>query len=160
MKVNSNTHFVRSVPTPIGLIRVACTEQHIVSLDWSVDSSDEGASRHPLLLQTEQQLIEYFDGRRWVFDLPLGPKGTEFQRQVWAELVNIPAGETRTYTDAAQLIDGREKTRAVAAAIGQNPILVCIPCHRVIGRDGKLTGYSSGIQRKRWLLQHEDPLFR
>lgn len=159
MIVNSLTHFVRTIHTPIGVLRIACTEQHIVSLDWNVVSPDEGASHHPLLLRAEQQLLEYIDGTRWAFDLPLEPKGTEFQKKVWTELVNIHAGETRTYTDIAVKVGGREKTRAVGTAIGQNPILIFIPCHRVIGRDGKLTGYAGGLHHKRWLLQHEDPMF-
>jgi methylated-DNA-[protein]-cysteine S-methyltransferase len=102
-----------------------------------------------------RQLGQYFEGRRRVFDLPLRPEGTPFQRDVWKALVEIPYGETATYSEIARRVGRREAVRAVGAANGANPIAIVIPCHRVIGRDGSLTGYGGGLPVKRWLLDHE-----
>ncbi len=101
------------------------------------------------------QLEEYFAGERRAFDLPLAPHGTAFQRSVWAALRTIPYGETRSYAAQASAIGRPSATRAVGAANGRNPIALIVPCHRVIGADGSLTGYGGGIERKRWLLAHE-----
>ncbi len=102
-----------------------------------------------------QQLGEYFDGLRDTFDLPLKPAGTAFQHSVWKALLEIPCGETRSYQQLAALIGKPRATRAVAAAIGRNPISIIIPCHRVIGSNGKLTGYAGGLDRKEALLALE-----
>lgn len=115
----------------------------------------EAYNSHPILQRTQQQLSAYFAGERQHFDLPLAPQGTDFQRQVWAKLREIPFGETWSYGDLARAIDRPKASRAVGAANGQNPIGVIIPCHRVIGAAGTLTGYAGGVERKSWLLQHE-----
>lgn len=101
------------------------------------------------------QLEEYFAGRRRDFDLPLCLKGTEFQRRVWAALTEIPYGATWSYGRLAQRIDNPNASRAVGLANGRNPLSILVPCHRVIGADGSLTGYGGGVERKRWLLAHE-----
>lgn len=101
------------------------------------------------------QLAEYFAGTRTRFSVALAPVGTAFQRQVWQELLNIPYGETRSYADVAYAINNPRAVRAVGHANGKNPISLIIPCHRVIGRAGSLVGYGGGLDRKRWLLDHE-----
>ena len=102
-----------------------------------------------------RQLTEYFAGTRRVFDLPLRPQGTDFQRRVWRELIEIPYGDTWSYGELAKRISNPSASRAVGLANGRNPISILVPCHRVIGADGSLTGYGGGLDRKRWLLAHE-----
>jgi methylated-DNA-[protein]-cysteine S-methyltransferase len=109
---------------------------------------------HPFA-DAEKQLLAYFDGDLKDFDLPLAPAGSAFQRSVWTALLDIPFGTTCAYGEVAQRVADRTKTRAVAAAIGRNPIGIVVPCHRVVGADGSLTGYAGGLPRKRWLLDHE-----
>jgi methylated-DNA-[protein]-cysteine S-methyltransferase len=102
-----------------------------------------------------RQLGEYFAGTRREFDLPLRMRGTEFQQRVWRELTEIPYGQTWSYGELAKRIDNPSASRAVGLANGRNPISILVPCHRVIGADGSLTGYGGGLERKRWLLAHE-----
>lgn len=109
----------------------------------------------PVLVETERQLAEYFAGERRVFELPLAPEGTVFQQLVWRALVAIPFGETRTYGQQAVLIKRPSASRAVGAANGKNPIGIIVPCHRVIGVSGSLTGYAGGLAMKQSLLEHE-----
>ena len=104
------------------------------------------------------QLDEYFTGSRQVFDLPVRPIGTDFQRRVWSGLVEIPYGTTETYGELAHRLGDRKASRAVGLANGKNPISIIIPCHRVIGADGSLTGYGGGVDKKLWLLRHEGAL--
>ncbi len=103
------------------------------------------------------QLQEYFDGTREIFTLELSPEGTDFQKGVWNELLNIPYGKTISYLELSKKLGDVKAIRAVAAANGQNPLWIVIPCHRVIGSDGSLTGYAGGLHRKKWLLEHESP---
>jgi methylated-DNA-[protein]-cysteine S-methyltransferase len=107
------------------------------------------------LPEAARQLAEYFAGRRTVFDLPLAPHGTEFQRCVWQALLGIPYGATLSYGEQARRIGKPNASRAVGLANGRNPLSIVIPCHRVIGANGSLTGYGGGLPRKRWLLAHE-----
>jgi methylated-DNA-[protein]-cysteine S-methyltransferase len=126
--------------------------------DWDEDET------LPVLRAAREQLEAYFAGERSGFDLPITPAGTDFQRRVWAILCDIPHGETCTYGAVADKLGDRAALRAVGAAIGRNPISVIVPCHRVIGADGSLTGYAGGLDRKRALLALEagsgGPLFR
>lgn len=115
--------------------------------------SDEHSA--PLLIETANQLQQYFSGTRQSFDLPLAACGTDFQRQVWTQLTQIPFGHTRSYGELALQLGNKNAMRAVGAANGRNPIAIIVPCHRVIGADGKMTGYAGGLNRKLWLLQHE-----
>jgi methylated-DNA-[protein]-cysteine S-methyltransferase len=108
-----------------------------------------------LLAEAARQLEEYFSGKRQVFDLPLKMEGTEFQKRVWRQLTQIPFGETWSYGQLAKRLDNPNGSRAVGLANGRNPIAVIVPCHRVIGADGSLTGFGGGIPRKQWLLSHE-----
>lgn len=110
---------------------------------------------HPILAKAVGQLEEYFAGKRTTFDLPLHLPGTEFQKSVWAALQQIPYGETTTYSDIANRINRPAARRAVGAANGRNPICICVPCHRVIGSNGQLVGYSGGLPHKKWLLDME-----
>ena len=103
------------------------------------------------------QLNEYFDGSRKQFDLKLNPQGTNFQKKVWNELLKIPYGKTTSYLELSKQLGDIKAIRAVANANGKNPLWIIIPCHRVIGSDGSLTGYAGGLHRKKWLLEHESP---
>ena len=120
----------------------------------STDGWTEDAAAAPLSAAL-RQLTEYFGGTRREFDLPLRPQGTEFQKRVWRELTEIPYGTTWSYGQLAKRIDNPSASRAVGLANGRNPISILVPCHRVIGADGSLTGYGGGLERKRWLLAHE-----
>ncbi|WP_324024572.1 methylated-DNA--[protein]-cysteine S-methyltransferase [Maribacter sp. BPC-D8] len=104
------------------------------------------------------QLNEYFEGLRTEFNLKLNPHGTEFQKKVWVELQNIPYGKSRSYLELAKLLGDPNATRAAASANARNPLWIVVPCHRVIGTDGSLTGYAGGLHRKQWLLNHESPV--
>lgn len=113
------------------------------------------ATASPVLQKTIVQLDEYFAGTRQQFDLPLHPAGTAFQQKVWQQLIQIPFGETITYLHMAKRLGNVKSIRAAASANGKNPLAILIPCHRVVGADGKLTGYAGGLHRKQWLLEHE-----
>jgi methylated-DNA-[protein]-cysteine S-methyltransferase len=144
--------------SPIGPLTLFATGDALVGLYMGEHGSapPEATERStPLLERAGAQLDEYFAGRRRDFDLPLAPAGTEFQRQVWAVLRTIPFGTTWSYAEVARRIGRPRAVRAVGAANGQNPIGIVIPCHRVVGSDGSLTGYGGGLPRKRWLLAHE-----
>ena len=123
-----------------------------ISADWRED-----AGAQPLRALSTQ-LQEYLDGRRRAFDLPLAPRGTPFQVRVWSEIARIPFGETITYTELAKRVGSIDAMRAVGAATGRNPHSIIVPCHRVIGSDGTLTGYAGGLDRKRRLLELEGVL--
>lgn len=110
------------------------------------------------LQECTNQLEEYFKGERTSFNLKLNPKGTDFQKKVWRALLEIPFSKTRTYLQQSKTLGDVKAIRAVASANGKNPIWIIIPCHRVIGSDGSLTGYAGGIWRKKWLLAHENPV--
>lgn len=112
--------------------------------------------------EAARQVTEYLRGERAEFDLPLAPRGTAFQQRVWDALRQIPPGETRSYGEIAAVVGQPSASRAVGAANGRNPLIIVVPCHRVVGADGTLTGYGAGLPRKRWLLDHEArwlPLF-
>ncbi|MGH7927312.1 MAG: methylated-DNA--[protein]-cysteine S-methyltransferase [Candidatus Binatia bacterium] len=111
--------------------------------------------RHPILLESERQLGEYFAGARTQFELPLEPRGTAFQKKVWRVLTEIPFGKTRSYFDVAKTIGSPKASRAVGAANGKNPLSIVVPCHRVIGTDGTLTGFAGGLETKAALLTLE-----
>jgi methylated-DNA-[protein]-cysteine S-methyltransferase len=140
--------------SPIGLIEIGGTAEGLTWLAF-VEGRQAGCGSHALLDQAVQQLAEYFDGARRVFELPLLPHGTEFQRQVWGQLLQVPFGQTTSYRDIAMAIGRPRAVRAVGAANGRNPISIVVPCPRVVGSDGGLTGYGGGLWRKEWLLRHE-----
>lgn len=149
----------RDIDTPLGTMRLTARgqrftgahfigEKHFPALapDWQRDDL------HATLRQASQQLSEYFAGERKQFALPLAPEGTPFQQQVWTALLSIPYGETISYLELARRVGNAKAMRAVGAANGRNPISIVVPCHRVIGADGSLTGYAGGLERKRALL--------
>ena len=132
------------------------SQQEVISaLHFSDEIEQAIAPSTPLQRLTCQQLDEYFSGQRQHFDLPLAPQGTAFQQQVWQALLTIPHGEHRSYKYIAEHIHNPKAVRAVGLANSRNPIALIIPCHRVIGANGKLVGYAGGIERKAWLLKHE-----
>lgn len=144
--------------SPIGALTLIANGEALVGLYMEEHGSarPEAVERStPLLERAGAQLDEYFAGARRDFDLPLAPRGTDFQRQVWSALRSIPFGATWSYAEVARRIGRPEAVRAVGAANGRNPIGIVIPCHRVVGSDGSLTGYGGGLPRKRWLLAHE-----
>jgi methylated-DNA-[protein]-cysteine S-methyltransferase len=151
------------VPAPIGRLVVASDGAAIVGV-WMANAKPNDASwadhrgDDALLAQAREELGAYFDGRRRTFTVPLAPNGTEFQRRVWQELRTIPFGSTTSYAAIAHRVANAAAVRAVGAANGRNPIPIIIPCHRVIGSDGSLTGFGGGLDRKRWLLHHEGAL--
>lgn len=141
--------------SPIGMMEIAGTEDGISSIIFTDDEVTTGMVPE-ILKDAYDQLDEYFKGKRKVFDLKLSPEGTEFQKRVWEELENIPFGETLSYKDIASRIGNIKAVRAVGNANGKNPISIVVPCHRVIGSSGDLTGYAGGLDRKAWLLKHEN----
>lgn len=148
--------------TPLGTVCIWADEQGIceITFENKAKSSKKTTleSLSPLLKTAIQQLEAYFSGNLREFDLPLHPQGTDFQQRVWNSLLEIPYGETRSYLEQAKTLGNVKAIRAVASANGKNPLSIIIPCHRVIGSDGSLTGYASGIWRKKWLLEHEGAL--
>lgn len=158
------------VDSPIGKLKLVASDKGVVAILWENDNprrvrlSDLTEDHnHPVLLQTESQLNEYFAGERSEFSLSLDMRGTGFQSQVWEALLGIPFGETRTYGELANQLGNPKATRAVGAANGRNPISIVVPCHRVIGFSGRLTGFAGGLQAKAYLLElegHNDRLFR
>jgi methylated-DNA-[protein]-cysteine S-methyltransferase len=148
------------VQTPIDRLVVASDGSAIVGVWMANAEPDERhwadrCARDALLDEARRQLTAYFAGRLEAFDLPLAPNGTEFQRRVWSELTKIPFGATISYADLARRVRNVAAVRAVGAANGRNPIPIIVPCHRVIGSDGSLTGFGGGLPRKQWLLRHE-----
>lgn len=138
----------------LGLIEITASSKGITSV-YFVDTQQLTVSSNEFTTQCKQQLSEYFNSQRQTFDLPLDSHGTKFQRQVWQGLLTIPYGQVASYSDLAKHISNPKAVRAVGAANGKNPISIIVPCHRVIGANGTLTGYAGGLERKQWLLQHE-----
>lgn len=147
------------ISSPVGNIRIISKEGCLSHLQFT-DEVPDGEILDQVLLSTVQQLEEYFGKSRKVFDMPIGLGGTDFQHKVWLEIASIPFGQTTTYMKIAQKLGNPAAIRAVGAAIGANPILVVLPCHRVVGSDGKLTGYAGGLKRKKALLEMEGHAFQ
>ena len=147
--------------TPIGTLRLVSDGTHLVAIEFEGQHDikpDEQETGDAVLAACCSQLREYFAGQRQHFDLPLAARGTDFQRAVWRALAEIPYGESHSYRDIAKAIGKPPAVRAVGAANGRNPLPVVVPCHRVIGSDGSLTGFAGGLQAKRWLLRLEGAL--
>lgn len=160
--------------SPLGQLHLVATPSTLRAVLWPTDAETDRVtfanggigeieaienvselSDHKVLSETVNQLDQYFAGQRRTFDLPLEPQGTEFQVQVWYSLAEIGYGETATYSQQAKAIDNEAAVRAVGAANGKNPLSIVLPCHRVVGADGKLTGFAGGLEAKAWLLEHE-----
>ncbi len=144
--------------SPIGLIKIGGTDSYICELGF-IDNTDQVIHGEPgiseVIHQCTEELIEFFNGRRRVFNIPVHQEGTVFQQKVWGELLQIPYAKTISYLDLAKTTGDAKAVRAVANTSGKNKIAIIIPCHRVIGSDKTLTGYGGGLWRKKWLLQHE-----
>jgi methylated-DNA-[protein]-cysteine S-methyltransferase len=149
------------IDSPVGPLLIAASDAglHIIEFHQTKHAVRRGddwrAGEHPLIRETQRQLDEYFQRQRKVFDLPLVPQGTDFQRQVWFALATIPYGQTYSYRQIAEQVGRPTATRAVGAANGRNPLPIVLPCHRVIGADGSLTGFGGGLPTKRFLLDLE-----
>jgi len=143
--------------TPIGTAKIEGNNDGITSITVLYEAIPTSKTSPACLQDCLQQLKEYFTGNRKNFNLKLNPQGTDFQKKVWEALQNIPFGKTRTYLEQSKVLGNVKAIRAVAGANGKNPIWIVIPCHRIIGSDGSLTGYAGGLWRKKWLLEHENP---
>ena len=148
--------------SPVGTLKLVAHETALVAVLWENENPKRvrlaelvEQADHPILLETQKQLTEYFAGKRQQFDLPLDFAGTEFQHKVWQALLSIPFGETRSYRDIAEQIGNVKAVRAVGAANGKNPISIIAPCHRVVGTNGKLVGFAGGLDNKDILLRLE-----
>jgi methylated-DNA-[protein]-cysteine S-methyltransferase len=153
----------KMMESPIGKLKLVASDKGLVAILWENDRPsrvrlgelvEDGG--HPVLVETERQLGEYFAGRRREFSVALDMRGTRFQRDVWEALLAIPFGETRSYGQLARQLGNQRATRAVGAANGRNPVSIIVPCHRVIGSSGKLTGFAGGLDVKARLLNLED----
>lgn len=152
----------KTMKSPIGKLKLVASDKGLVAILWEKDSprrvrlSDMVANeQHPVLVETERQLGEYFAGKRKIFSIDLDIRGTGFQKDVWQALLAIPFGETRSYGQLAKQLGNPRATRAVGAANGRNPLSIIVPCHRVIGSSGKLTGFAGGLEAKAELLNLE-----
>ena len=152
----------KEMTSPVGKLKLIASSKALVAVLWEREQPNrvkldtaELDPDHPILLEAERQLSEYFAGKRTQFDLPLEPRGTKFQMKVWQALREIPFGQTRSYLDLAKAIGSPKAVRAVGAANGKNPLSIVVPCHRVIGADRSLTGFADGLETKAALLALE-----
>jgi len=156
-------YYFKNLITPVGEIKLVASDKGLVAILWEDDDPKRVQVRdfsekndHPVLLETERQLREYFNGERKEFSVALDFIGTDFQKQVWHALLTIPYGETRTYGQIADQLNNPKAVRAVGTANGKNPISIIAPCHRVIGASGSLTGFAGGLENKAILLKLEN----
>lgn len=155
-------HFAKTITSPVGALKLVASQRGLSAILWENDKPRRVrlgelvvSPDHPVLLQAERELTEYFAGERTSFSLPLDPAGSEFQKTIWSALSTIPYGQTRSYGELARQIGNPKASRAVGAANGKNPLLIVVPCHRAIGADGSLTGFAGGLEVKRYLLSLE-----
>ncbi|WP_437395950.1 methylated-DNA--[protein]-cysteine S-methyltransferase [Flagellimonas lutimaris] len=144
------------IQTPIGTAELKGDKNGLASVTVLDDKKPIGTFPE-VLKDAVEQFQEYFNGNRTVFDLKLNPSGTDFQKRVWDALLKIPFGKTISYLELSKQLGDAKAIRAVASANGKNPLWIVVPCHRVIGTNGNLTGYAGGLYRKKWLLEHESP---
>ncbi len=156
------TYSCKAMKSPVGELKLVASDAGLAAVLWETDNPHRVRlapvsedKTHTVLLETERQLNEYFSGKRKSFSLKLDFHGTEFQKKVWAALLTVPFGETRSYGQIAKQVKKTQAVRAVGAAIGKNPISIVAPCHRVIGSNGKLTGFAGGLEVKACLLALE-----
>ena len=158
MPIRSSISMDRAIMnTPLGVLEILGSDRGIRSVSFVEGREEVDLEVPQVLRECRDQLQEYFEGRRKEFKLRLDPVGTDFQRRVWQELLGIAYGETTSYKEQSMRLGDLNAIRAVAAANAKNPIAVIIPCHRVVGSDGSLTGYAGGLWRKKWLLELENP---
>ena len=148
--------YISYLKSPIGQIKLTANESSVNSILFVFDDTEmEEENINDVLTQCKMELSEYFSGKRKEFEVPISQAGTSFQQRVWNELVKIPYGKTVSYNFIAESLGDKKSIRAVGASNGKNQISIIVPCHRVIGSDGSLTGYAGGLWRKKWLLNHE-----
>lgn len=152
-----NNHLKTKIKTPLGITEIYGNCEGISKIRITKEQEFTEESVPPELKTTVYQLQSYFSGELKHFQLNLNPEGTPFQKKVWKALEEIPYGQTCSYLDLARQLGDVKAIRAVAAANGKNPLWIIVPCHRVIGTNGSLTGYAGGLWRKKWLLEHENP---
>ena len=146
------------INSPLGITKIVGDEDGVAVISVSDVGTNEVSPEIPeILKEAVSQLQEYFDKKRTDFTFKLNPKGTEFQQKVWKSLLEIPYGKTVSYMDQTKKLGDVKAIRAVASANGKNPLWIVVPCHRVIGTNGSLTGYAGGLSRKKWLIEHENP---
>lgn len=155
-----NKTYYTTIQSPVGFLKITTDDMALLSVDFTDQYSESVDFKPEILLATVLQLSEYFNGTRTEFSLNLNPEGTEFQKKIWQLVESISFGKTVSYLDIAKLSGSEKNTRAVGLANGKNPIPIIIPCHRVIGSSGKMTGYAGGIERKKWLLLHEQNIVK
>lgn len=143
-----------TMQSPMGWLNLRASDEGLTHLAFA-EGPGEVNDDHAVLRQAATEMAEYFAGTRREFNVPLSPEGTPFQHRVWDALLRIPCSQTRTYLDIARSLGDANAVRAVGGANGSNPIAIIVPCHRVIASDGTLHGYTGGLDRKRWLLEHE-----
>ena len=149
--------FISYLQTPIGELEIIAEENSVLSVTFNdVKSKKTNVNENEISIKCKQQLQEYFNESRKIFELTLNFNGTDFQNKVWTELQNISIGKTISYLQLAKNLGDAKCIRAAASANGKNPFAIIVPCHRVIGKDGSLTGYAGGLWRKQWLLEHEN----
>ena len=146
--------FIDYLDTPLGLVELMATEKGIGQAIFCGEEKHE-VNRNNMTDIAKTQLMEYFAHQRKVFTVPLAPQGTAFQKSVWSCLTKIPFGSVKSYGEIAKILNKAKASQAVGGANGRNPITLIVPCHRVIGANGSLTGYAGGLERKLWLLNHE-----
>lgn len=146
------------IKTPLGYIEISGAINGISKIQILTDPAEITTVLPDELKSAVAQLQDYFNGKRTKFSFKMNPVGTEFQQRVWQELLNIPFGKTCSYLELSKKLGDVKAIRAVASANGKNPLWIVIPCHRIIGSDGSLTGYAGGLWRKKWLLDHENPV--
>jgi methylated-DNA-[protein]-cysteine S-methyltransferase len=163
MKATKTSYHFKTMPSPVGVLTLVASDKGLAAILWENDAPDRvrlgelvESKDHPILVEAEQQLMSYFAGQLKKFTVRLDfATGTDFQRKVWQALITIPFGETRSYAQIAEQIGHPTAVRAVGAANGRNPISIIAPCHRVIGSNGKLTGFAGGLEAKSLLLELE-----
>jgi methylated-DNA-[protein]-cysteine S-methyltransferase len=146
------------IQTPLGIAKIEGDEKGVSAISVLNQKEPLTIVIPEALEDAVYQLQEYFSGKRKEFSFEMNPQGTEFQQKVWKSLLNIPYGKTISYLELSKILGDVKAIRAVAAANGKNPLWIAVPCHRVIGSDGSLTGYAGGLHRKKWLLEHESPV--
>jgi len=141
--------------SPIGILMLGSDEWQLKSISFDAEDKSDESYIPGILITAEKHLEEYFSGSRQIFELPIDPEGTEFQKNVWKKVAGVSFGTTKSYVEIAREVNSENSSRAVGMANGKNPLPIIIPCHRIIGHNGKLTGYAGGLERKKWLLLHE-----
>lgn len=150
-----NNLFHTYLESPIGWIKIITNSEALLSVRFVPEKEKESNLQPEVLKNSYQQLDEYFEGKRKIFDIPVAPEGTDFQKEVWKKVLKVPYGQTTSYGIIAGEMGSIKNARAVGLANAKNPIPIIIPCHRIVANTGKLTGYAGGLENKRWLLLHE-----